>query len=164
MRKRPVLPYVLGIAGLVPFVFSSTAIFFGPTEFLPLSFSALLWYAAVILSFLGGTRWGAEIARNPGNPSAKILILSMLPSIVAWGCLVFFDIYSFPLGYIAALIALGTLMLGFAIQLQWDLLAVRKGMFPPWYARLRIILSTVAILSLAGPFFANFNLMLGGGF
>lgn len=162
MRQGPRLPYVLGIAGLVPFVFFSAAIFFGPVEYLPLNFSILLWYAAVILSFLGGTRWGAEIAVNPDNPSATILILSMLPSLAGWGSLVFFERYSFPLGYMAALITLGILMLGFAAHLQWDLQAIRNKLFPPWYAHLRIILSTVAILSLAGPFFANFNLMTGG--
>lgn len=152
MIKRPNLPYVLGIAGLVPFVFFAVAIplelGFGPM----MNILALLWYAAIILSFLGGTRWGAEIATNPDNPSKTVLSLAMLPSITAWLALVLIErggFFLFPdaLFCFSDAIGIGALIIAFALMLIWDLHAIRNGIFPKWYAVLRVGLTVIAIAS-----------------
>jgi len=56
MHKRPVLPYVLGIAGLVPFVYFALPNQHLLGDRLVNSEWAIATYAAVILSFLAGAR------------------------------------------------------------------------------------------------------------
>jgi Protein of unknown function (DUF3429) len=139
---RPILPFLLGIAGLVPFVFFSwQTVFADDPEAAIVSTFYLAGYGAVILSFLGGTRWGAEIQRNPSNPVSMMLCLAMAPPLVGWAAMmpVMWDRWQVVLGMLAA---------GLALQLVWDVIAIRRGVFPNWYLPLRILLTTIAVLSL----------------
>ncbi|WP_421792635.1 DUF3429 domain-containing protein [Hyphobacterium sp.] len=156
MSQRPILPYVLGIAGLIPFVFLGGTILFANIMCDPYEgrryFSVpgglapfLIGYAVVILSFLGGTRWGAEIQRAPQKPDAAILCLSMLPPLIGWATLPI-TMIQLRLDYI-----LFTLACALLVQGAWDVFAVRKGRLPSWYANLRIILTLVAVISLLVP-------------
>jgi Protein of unknown function (DUF3429) len=141
MSSRPVLPFVLGIAGLVPFV--GLAIFWAFSFGLPRPTPILwiVWYGAAILSFLGGSRWGAEISNNPQSPNSLRLTLAMLPPLLGWLAAILVNELAF-----GAALALLIAALGF--QLAWDILAIRSGIFPRWYLPLRILLTVVAVLSL----------------
>lgn len=69
--------YLLGLAGLIPFV-ALTAMMFHSA-----SISLFLTYSAVILSFLGGIHWGFAL-QQPEWANTRRISLSMLPSLTAW--------------------------------------------------------------------------------
>lgn len=135
-RTWPTVPIVLGLGGLIPFVglallaVTGAASRFGvPAD---MARAALLAYGAVIASFLGGIRWGVAL-RESGRASALDLVLSVVPSLIAWASL------ALPRPFDAG--ALGLLLLAWGAVDQ-DL--PRRGLAPAWFGRLRIILSGVA--------------------
>ena len=70
---------VLGYAGVIPFAGAAALIMLGTTDTRPKALSGFLVYSAVILSFLGGIRWGAAATASTGP--ARELVLSVLPSL-----------------------------------------------------------------------------------
>ena len=93
-------------------------------------------YGALILSFLGGARWGLEVARP--QPRVAVVSLAMLPSLVGLVLLLLpSDWRSLQLWGLAAALLLHWL---------WD---VRAAGLPPWYPRLRTILTLGAVTGLA---------------
>lgn len=117
----------LGYAGLIPFVFLATdPLFFGMIE-PALAERALLAYAAIILSFLGGVVWGRVMGQTGAGMA---LVISNAAALLGW---------------VAVLIggAMGLVLaaIGFALILLYDL---RSGL-PDWFRRLRIYLSIGAI-------------------
>lgn len=140
--KIPVPALVLGIGGLIPFwataVMSAYQAFLGRSpateEFL------FTIYAGLIISFLGGVRWGADIVRQD-TPRQNTLVLSVLPSILGLAAVIVHWAGQ-PLTGWAMLLA------GLALLFRWDRLAVRAQTLPGWYGRLRLILTAGAGLSL----------------
>ena len=76
---------LLGYAGVIPFI--TAVILMGSTgpELKQVALDAFLVYGAVILSFLGGIRWGAAATAKSDKNHA--LIVSVLPSLWAAVCL-----------------------------------------------------------------------------
>ena len=150
-RKQaiPTPALVLGVGGLIPFV--ATAI----TLCLPGAITELLGnktsvadtkhyttlalgaYGAVILSFLGGVRWGKLLNDKSRIKLWAPLALSVVPSLVAWFALL-----------LAPMWMLSVLAAGFVLQYALDIEAVKRGQLPTWFGRLRTILTTGAVLSL----------------
>ena len=124
------LPFI-GLAVAAPYLDSAPRLFV---------IHALLAYGAVILSFLGGVHWGLAIVSgsNADHPALRTrLILSVIPSLVAW----------------AALLApekTGLLILAAAVAaMLWvDIGATRLGHAPQWYLKLRIPLTCVVVAAL----------------
>ena len=132
MDKGRTTAWALTLAGLIPFVgCAALAAMGGPDADAWLT--ALIAYAAVILSFLGGTRWGASIAA--GSPDPMTLILSNLPALVAWAALL-------PLG-LPDLTRLSLLSAGLALMWLWD-----RRRPPNWYPALRTVATLGALVSL----------------
>lgn len=128
----------LGYAGLIPFVAAAIAAWAGIT--VPFDIDPVFAgqaYGAVILSFLGGIRWGAALSGNHEDDWLNVAF-SVIPSIVGWLSLLLPPFFGLPL-----------LLIGFAVQLQWDMSARKKGIIPSWFMGLRMQLTTGAILSLA---------------
>lgn len=137
-RSRvPRIAAILGGLGLLPFLAGALfAIVGGPDG----SATALRYYAAVILSFMGGVHWGLAIAdtKGPRSFEGKLqLTLSVVPALVAWFALMR------PLEASLLLMAFA-----FLILLVGDMLATLAGEAPAWYPRLRIPLTIGVILSL----------------
>lgn len=132
----------LGLAGLIPFFTTAAALCLGETIHQFDATTALVAYAAVILSFLGGINWGAAIVDSNTRQLPKRLFWSIVPSLVAWVALLLQSLFS-------EAIALFTLLVAFVLQYLSDRHAVALGRLPPWFARLRIILTCGAVLSLA---------------
>ena len=123
-----------GLAGLIPFLAAPVATLCFP-EFRWQFTEALLWWAAIILSFLGGARWGAAV--QTATPAPGLIGLAMLPSITGWLILLA------PAKYRAAqLLALAAVLL---LHFLWDWSA--RGL-PGWYGRLRLLLTTGAVAAL----------------
>jgi hypothetical protein len=74
--------WVLGIGGLLPFVAGAVGLWSLPPEWAGLAALALLTYAAVIVSFLGGIHWGLAMPLTPTRRG--LLIWGVLPSLLAW--------------------------------------------------------------------------------
>lgn len=139
-RTIPIVPLALGLGGLVPFVGLALLVVTGWAARIGMSGdlvrAALLAYGAIIASFLGGIRWGLAL-RESGRAAALDLVLSVVPSLVAWACL------ALPRPFDAG--ALGLLLLAWGAVDQ-DL--PRRGLAPAWFGRLRVILSGVAGLAM----------------
>jgi len=93
-----------------------------------------LTYGAIILSFLGGIRWGVGLGgRNRGSE----FTLSVLPSLAAWTALL-----------LPSIIGVCILIAGFLMQALWDVTGVQTGRLPGWFGKLRMILTTLVVISL----------------
>lgn len=131
-RPIPAAPLLLGLGGLLPFWGLALALLW--PQLVPweraASDVALATYAAVIVSFLGGIRWGLAVAASGQRQVGTHYAVSVLPSLAAWALLVLPE----P-GRLGALGALA-LILG-----PIDAGLVSAGLAPVWFGRLRLILS-----------------------
>ena len=127
----PRIAAVLGYGGVVPVLAAAANSMLGaplPSEFALRIFVA---YGAVILSFLGGIRWGTGL--HPDAPLGRELTLSVIPSLWAGACLLL------P----SAELAVWGLLTGFLIMGLIDRYHPPLLM-PLWMRRLRVHL-TVAV-------------------
>ena len=135
-RSIPRVALILGLAGLIPFVASATLSLSNDTS--EFGLRALATYAAVILSFLGGVRWGVLLIESDRFEHYGPAVVSVLPSILAWLSLLLDTV---PM--------LGLLLAGLFAQYLIDS-GVTSGKignhFPQWYSRLRLFLSAGAIV------------------
>ncbi|MFN7056436.1 DUF3429 domain-containing protein [Hyphomonas sp.] len=140
----PVIPLLLTLAGLVPFVAPAALMWMSGSQPIRTAQAALVLivYGAIILSFLGGVRWGAEInAQGSGGiPRGGLMYLSVLGSLAGWG-LVLWAVLG-QLGWPVFAAAAGAHL----VHMAWD--ANGAGM-PFWYRRLRLFAGSGAALSLA---------------
>lgn len=135
LRSAPLPALALGSAGLIPFV-SAPACLMQMSEFCPTVGQAQLAYGAVILSFLGGVRWGKLV--TPGSPiqgSWSQFGWSVTPSLIAWPALL---MPSYPLANLTVTLGLG--LCGY--------MDFKQAGYEPWFKGLRIVLTTVATISL----------------
>ncbi len=124
--------WALALAGLIPFGGCAILVAQGGAQ-ADAWLGALIAYAAVILSFLGGARWGASLAS--GSPDPATLVLSNLPALVAWAALLPLEMPS-PT-------RLTILSAGLAMMWLWD-----RRRPPNWYPALRTVATVGALLSL----------------
>lgn len=137
LARQKRFAWVLGLGGLIPFVACAIVILFLGSQN-PLTAPAVeifRTYSVVILSFLGGIRWGHALLRAEDeitNPEAIVLVLSVIPSLVAWGTL-----------FVDAPLAIGVLLVAFCAQGAWDSLSANADKLPKWFAPLRMLLTLV---------------------
>ena len=145
MTDSPRAPLLLGIAGLVPFLWgaltlvSDGAASFGLQAFGP-RFTGpfvLLSYGTVILAFMSGVLWGFA-TRAEGQVAASGYALSVLPALWA-----FFFVGGGPVS--AAIY----LIVGFVGLLGLDWLFWKQGLAPHWWMKLRVMLTVVVVACLA---------------
>jgi len=131
MDRAKATAWGLALAGLIPFVGCAVMVVAGAGD-REVWLGPLIAYAAVILSFLGGARWGRALAEPV--PDASTLILSNLPAVAAW--LTF-------LPQVPDTLQVGVLIAGLVAMLIWDWQSA-----PGWYRALRLTATAGAILSL----------------
>ena len=130
--------FLAGI-GAIPFVVMALASIVSP-EFTAAHLggdAAFLGYGAVILSFMGGVRWGRALSLEDPARAAEQMILSVAPSLAAWLALLIDRPWSLLL-----------LMAGFALQAAWDAKSAGNGLLPLWFGRLRLTISAIVIASI----------------
>ncbi|MBI1250263.1 MAG: DUF3429 family protein [Alphaproteobacteria bacterium] len=140
-RRIPAIALQLGLLGLLPFFGAALMSLMEDDGLSRLGFTAFSIYAAAILSFLGGVRWGIEIMRAPQEPNSSRLVFSVLPAIAAWALALYALTGPHALGVSAAFAGL------FALQYVWDLRAARDAAAPAWYPLLRQILTGGVMLA-----------------
>ena len=139
MTRIPRAPLLLGLAGVLPFAWGAL------TELVPAlgdwSWAAigprltgrtlLLLYGTAILSFMSGVVWGFA-TRAEGRHAAVLYALSTLPAL-----------WAVAFGFSTLLLALGFLAL-----LPLDRHAQASGLAPPWWMRLRLLLTLLVVACL----------------
>ena len=135
----------LGWLGLIPFVAGALAALVLPDRVAIQSLSMVLAYGAVVLSYLGGVRWGLAMAEYGGPAAPMTWVNAIVPPTVGW---------------LANLMALAPgltlLTLAYLAAFFFDMAMVRAGRAPAWYAALRRPLSAVTIASLGISLLALF--------
>ncbi len=143
---RPAI--LLALAGYLPFLLLLLAI--GPLNerlagiasifALPSWFFAhvMAVYGAVILSFLGGIRWGvAMVGRGDTSLRIKELVMSTAPSLAGWAAV-----------FMPRSEGLYFLAICFVLQGFWDLRLVSANRAPQWFRTLRRLLTILVSVTL----------------
>ncbi|MCF2871820.1 DUF3429 domain-containing protein [Octadecabacter sp. G9-8] len=144
MRDIPKSALILGLAGLLPFVWGVVTIYSVAAADLTLNMIGPrflgpyvgLAYGTVILSFMSGVLWGFA-TRADGGQAATGYALSVLPALWA-----FFMIGGGPVSAGMNLIA------GFVALLVLDFAFWTWGLAPRWWMTLRVLLTGVVIMCL----------------
>ena len=143
MNDIPRVPLALGLAGLLPFVWGLV------TSYVPVTwisdyfigYGVLADYSMIILPFMSGAIWGFA-TRATGRQAATLYTLSVIPALWA---------FFFILGEYALLSA----AVGFVVLLPIDNAAMKSGLAPAWWMRLRLMLTAVVVVCLVGGHFAG---------
>lgn len=133
---------LLGYAGLAPFLLMSIWLAAIARDHLWHDGTILLLkvYAAIVLSFLGGVRWGLAMARRR-EPNGRDLFIATAAPLAGWiGS-------ATPAPYTFALLAAA-----FAAHGAWDTIAAHRGKAPDWYARQRTLLTLIVVATLVLAF------------
>jgi len=144
MASIPRTPLVLGLAGLIPFVWGAATVLmpdlgargaalFGTRFVGPY---VQLFYGSVILSFMSGVLWGFA-TRATGAQAATGYALSVIPALWA-----FFMTGGGPTS------AATNLIFGFVGLLMLDYAFARWGLTPEWWMRLRLLLTAIVVACL----------------
>ena len=132
----PRVVLVYGLAGVLPFVAPPLASLVWP-EVRDAAAMVAVAYGALILSFLGGARWGLAVARPA--PGIGVISLAMLPTLA--GLVLLLLPAQLRVAQLAGLAAL------LALHFVWD---ARSPGLPGWYPRLRAMLTAGAVSGLVG--------------
>ena len=144
MTNIPRSALILGLAGLIPFLWGALTVmcpdlaqwgqmtlggrFVGPY--------VQLFYGAVILSFMSGVLWGFA-TKATGRTATAGYVLSVIPALWA-----FFMTGGGPVE------AAMNLIVGFLALLLLDWHFWRLDLAPRWWMHLRVLLTAIVILSL----------------
>lgn len=145
MSRIPLSALVLGLAGLIPFLWGAVTLkapdlmAFGIETFGPRFVGPYvqIFYGTIILAFMSGVLWGFA-TRAEGTVAATGYAVSVLPALWA-----FFMVGGGP---VAAQINLGA---GFIALLGLDYMFWRQGLAPPWWMHLRVLLTAIVVASLS---------------
>jgi len=130
--------WTFGLAGLIPFVVLAFLAGLGPLQWQPVAQILLAQYGALITAFVGALRWGRAVqAGSEGGAAWLRYGYSVVPALWAWFAL------QFPIALVLQLLAAG-LVACLAVDLAFQ----RVQPWPGWMIRLRLVLTTVAALSL----------------
>ncbi len=139
--SRPAMPLpalLLGAGGLLPFVGLALLAAAGPVASHAYWLTALSYYGAVILAFVGALHWAYAVKRGAEGREAWLQYgASVLPALLAWLSLLF------PV-WTALRLQAGALLACYA----FDRAMQRIDPVPPWFLRLRAALSGIAAVSL----------------
>lgn len=142
MTRIPTAPLLLGLAGLIPFVWGAVTGLFPPlSDWGQSAFGARyvgpfiqLSYGTVILSFMSGVLWGLAIRAEDGRRSL-CLVLSVIPALWAF----------FMTGHGLASDSIN-LICGFLAVLLIDFAYNRWDLTPDWWLPLRSFLTIIVVI------------------
>ena len=122
--------WILSLGGFIPFfIVAILLLVLGSDNGLFNSFLDVfkIW-SAVILSFLGGIRWGVAIVGQPVDQ--RDMSLSTVLPILGWLAILLPDTYSVMV-----------LLLLFCVHGTWDSFSANSGKLPQWFGKIRITLT-----------------------
>lgn len=143
MNTIPRSALILGLAGLIPFVWGAVTVmvpelgqwgqmtlggrFVGPY--------VQLFYGAIILAFMSGVLWGFA-TKATGSTATASYILAVIPAL-----------WAFLMTGGGPTTAAVNLIVGFLALLLLDWHFWRLGLAPPWWMHLRGLLTAIVVLS-----------------
>ena len=137
------LAWLLAITGTLILAVMTAFLFSSETHIRIPAIAALVTFAAVVISYLGGIEFGLALREEGSGETIRALAMSMsaLPSLASWGV---FWLPS-PRQQIGAAIGL------FVLVWFADLYFARRGLIPSWFVDLRTAVTVIAcaILGLA---------------
>ena len=144
MTQIPRSALLLGLAGVLPFIWGALTLYSDPAVSLTLETIGprfigpyvQLSYGTVILAFMSGVLWGFS-TKADGPMAATGYALSVLPALWA-----FFMVGGGPVS--AAI----NLIVGFIALLGLDFTFWRWGLAPDWWMQLRVLLTTLVVACL----------------
>ena len=140
---------LLTLSGALPFIGLTLLMFTDIAHSIRVDVATVLalLYAALILSFLGGVRFGMEV-RDPANGASANLVWSVVPSLAAWFllALVYANVMASNMGFIGWGFAL--FAMAFVLQFVWDAASVRAGEAPAWFGPLRARITMIVVPTL----------------
>jgi hypothetical protein len=138
MVKR--IAWIFAIAGLVPFAGATIALLWGESHVRVPAIAAMVTFAAIVLSHLGGIEGGLALREEFGSEKTRAvaLFLSTVPSLAAWGVLWLPS----PQWQLGASIALFVAVWGA------DLWLAHTGLIPSWFVDLRTAATAVVAVIL----------------
>ena len=150
-RTIPRLPLWLGLGGLVPFWVAGIGIWVvASREWAFFLLHAQMAYAAVITSFLGAVHWGVVLGRAAAlaeprldPPAPTMLVWGVAPALMAWAIILVTPFLG--------IVWLGPLLMIVLLAMAYfaDIQVGNAGLVPPWYLRLRKILTIGAQTAVA---------------
>ena len=144
--RIPLAALLLGLAGLIPFAAGAVSLW-ASVPLLPAEtgLRLVVIYGAIILSFLGGIRWGTAIGPYDAGRQAPEFAASVMGSLAGLSA-----------AFLPAIPALALLIAGFLVQGLWDVMSVDSGRLPGWFGRLRMILTAGVVVALVAALLAVF--------
>jgi hypothetical protein len=145
MMSIPRAPLILGLTGLIPFLWGASTLLSDDLAALGLELLGArfvgpyvqLAYGAVIMSFMSGVLWGFA-TKATGAQAATGYAFSVLPALWA-----FFMVGGGPTS------AGMNLIFGFSGLLMLDFAFDRWGLTPTWWMKLRVLLTAIVVGCLA---------------
>jgi len=130
--------WVFGLAGLIPFFGLAGMATIGPEPWRIVAQVLLTQYGALIVSFVGALQWGYAVQRDArGGEAWARYGFSVLPAL--WSLLALqFTLFT----------AMQMLAVALMVCLIADMVFYRWSPLPPWFFRLRLILTTGGASSL----------------
>ncbi len=144
MNTIPRSALILGLAGLLPFLWGALTVmrpelgmwgqthigarFIGPY--------VQLFYGQVILSFMSGVLWGFA-TRASGATATVGYTLSVIPAL-----------WAFFMTGVGPITSAVNLVAGFLALLLLDWYFWRLQLAPPWWMQLRVLLTSIVVISL----------------
>jgi uncharacterized membrane protein len=137
--------WIFSIAGAVILAGITAMLFSSQTQVRIPAIAALVTFAAVILSYLGGIEWGLALHEVPGTERTRAVALgvSTLPALAAWGIL-WAPSPQWQVG--------GAIVLFLAVWAA-DLWLARHGLIPSWFVDLRTAITAAVCLILGVAFY-----------
>jgi hypothetical protein len=139
------IAWLFAITGALIFAGITAALLSGQNHIRIPAIAALITFAAIILSHLGGIEGGLALREEGGNEAtrATALGLSTIPSLAAWGVLWLPS----PQWQVGSSIVL------FIAVWAADLWLARHGLIPSWFVDLRTAVTAVVCVILGVAFY-----------
>ncbi|HYC35456.1 MAG TPA: DUF3429 domain-containing protein [Usitatibacter sp.] len=134
------LAWIFALAGLAIFAGLTVMLFSAQSQVRVPGIAALVTFAAVVLSYLGGVEGGLALRDEAGTAKTRAIAfsLSTLPSLAAWGVLWLPS----PQWQLGAALAL------FVAVWVSDLWLARQGLVPSWFVDMRTAVTAVVAATL----------------
>jgi hypothetical protein len=140
--QAPTAVLIISYARVVPFIAMALIVAFASPG-VDGVLRGEIGYGAVLLSFLGGARWGAALKTGGNGIAFGPLTLLTLPTFFSWAVLL-----------MAPAVALAALMAGFLLVTMADRADARQGLVPAWRSGLDLPLTVLTELALCASLVA----------